>query len=147
MSEINKIDEIVTKLYQWCTTYKDQAVIKDTTRLKNTKFDAFIDSNLTTPLSFTLFELSNSGELIIDSQQRILESQAAFFLFVNPKTGWIFSIKNTLEDQKKLLTNQPIQNFSKIAFCTKFYVNFLHICKLHKVCKKSDFVTHFIPTL
>jgi len=111
MSEINKIDEIVTKLYQWCTTYKDQAVIKDTTRLKNTKFDAFIDSNLTTPLSFTLFELSNSGELIIDSQQRILESQAAFFLFVNPKTGWIFSIKNTLENQKKLLTNQPIQNF------------------------------------
>ena len=32
-------------------------------------------------------------------------------LFVNTKTGWIFSIKNTLENQKKLLTNQPIQNF------------------------------------
>ena len=59
--------------------------------------------------------MSNSGELIIDSQQRILESQAAFFLFVNPKTGWIFSIKNTLENQKKLLTNQPIQNFKIIS--------------------------------
>lgn len=107
----NKTDEIITKLYKWCTTYKDQAVLRDTTKLKNTKYDAFIDSNLTTPLSFTVFELSDKGELLIDNQQKILESQAAFFLFVNTKTGWIFSIKNTLENQKKLLTNQPIQNF------------------------------------
>ena len=107
----NKIDEIITKLYKWCTSYKDQSLVRDTTRLKNTKYDAYIDSNLTTPLSFTVFELSDKGELIIDSQQRVLESQAAFFLFVNTKTGWIFSIKNTLENQKKLLTNQPIQNF------------------------------------
>ncbi len=107
----NKTDEIITKLYRWCTTYKDQALLRDTTKLKNTKFDAFIDSNLTTPLSFTVFELSDKGELLIDSQQKVIESQAAFFLFVNPKTGWIFAIKNNLENQKKLLTNQPIQNF------------------------------------
>lgn len=107
----NKTDEIITKLYRWCTTYKDQALLRDTTKLKNTKFDAFIDSNLTTPLSFTVFELSDKGELLIDSQQKVIESQAAFFLFVNPKTGWIFATKNTLENQKKLLTNQPIQNF------------------------------------
>lgn len=106
-----KLDEIITKLYKWCTTYNDQALLRDTTKLKNTKFDAFIDSNLTTPLSFTVFELSDKGELLIDSQQKVIESQAAFFLFVNPKTGWIFAIKNTLENQKKLLTNQPIQNF------------------------------------
>ena len=110
-NQTNKIDKIVTRLYKWCTTYKDQPVLKDTTKLRNTMFDAYIDSNITTPLSFTVFELSDKGELIIDKQQRILESQAAFFLFVNPKTGWIFSIKNTLENQKKLLTNQPIQNF------------------------------------
>ena len=110
-NQTNKIDKIVTRLYQWCTTYKDQPVLKDTTKLRNTMFDAYIDSNITTPLSFTFFELSDKGELIIDKQQRILESQAAFFLFVNPKTGWIFSIKNTLENQKKLLTNQLIQNF------------------------------------
>ena len=110
-SNLNNTDEIITKLYRWCTTYKDQAVLKDTTRLKNTKFDAFIDSNLTTPLSFSVFPLSDKGELIIDNSQKLLESQAAFFLFVNPKTGWIFAIKNTLENQKKLLTNQPIQNF------------------------------------
>ena len=107
----NNTDEIITKLYRWCTTYKDQAVLRDTTRLKNTKFDAFIDSNLTTPLSFTVFPLSDNGELIVDNRQKLLESQAAFFLFVNPKTGWIFAIKNSLENQKKLLTNQPIQNF------------------------------------
>ena len=74
-------------------------------------FDAYIDSNLTTALSFTIFELSDKGELIIDKQQRELESHAAFIQFVNPKTGWIFAVKNTLENQKKLLTNQPIQNF------------------------------------
>ena len=107
----HKIDEIITKLYGWCTTFKDQALFRDTTKLRNTMFDAYIDSNLTTALSFTIFELSDKGELIIDKQQRVLESQAAFFLFVNPKTGWIFAVKNTLENQKKLLTNQPIQNF------------------------------------
>ena len=109
--EHNKIDEIITKLYRWCTTYKDQPILRDTTKLRNTKYDAFLESNLSNPLSFTLFELSDAGELLIDSRQRILESQAAFFLFVNTKTGWIFSVKNTLENQKKLLTNQPIQNF------------------------------------
>ena len=66
---------------------------------------------MTTPLSFTVFELSDKGELLIDNQQKLIESQAAFFLFVNTKTGWIFSIKNTLENQKKLLTGQAIQNF------------------------------------
>ena len=110
-SNQNKIDEIITKLYKWCTTYKEQPVLKDTTRLSKTMYDCYIDSNLSNPMSFNVFELSDKGELIIDKAQRILESQAAFFLFVNPKTGWIFSIKNTLENQKKLLTNQPIQNF------------------------------------
>ena len=107
----NKIDAIITKLYSWLTTFKDQSLIRDTTNLRNTRFDAYVESNLTTALSFTIFELSDKGELIIDKQQRVLESQAAFFIFVNPKTGWVFAIKNTLENQKKLLTNQPIQNF------------------------------------
>lgn len=111
MSLNKNLETIITRLYQWCTTYKDQPLIKDTSRLKNTRFDCFVDSNLTTPLSFTVFELSDKGELIIDNQQRLLESQAAFFLFVNPKTGWIFSVKNTLSNQKKLLSGEPIQNF------------------------------------
>lgn len=111
MSQKVNLDEIITKLYRWCTTFKDQAVFRDTTRLRNTPFDGYIDSNLTTPLSFTIFELSDAGELIIDKQQRVLESQAAFFLFVNPNTGWIFSIKNTLSNQKKILAREPIQHF------------------------------------
>lgn len=111
MTQKTTRDNIITKLYHWCTTYKDQAVFRDTTKLRNTHFDGYIDSNLTTPLSFTIFELSDKGELLIDNQQRLLESKAAFFLFVNPKTGWMFSIKNTLSNQKKLLNGEPIQNF------------------------------------
>ena len=111
MNQNTSLDDIITQLYKWCTTYKEQSILKDTTQLKNTLFDCYIDSNITTPLSFTVFELSDKGELIIDRQQRILESKAAFFLFVNPKTGWIFSIKNTLSNQKKLLGQEPIQNF------------------------------------
>ena len=116
MNLSDRIDNIITKLYRWCTTYKGEPLLKDMTRQKNTKFDAFIDSHVTSPLSFTLFELSDKGELQIDSRQRILESEAAFFLFVNPKTGWIFAVKNTLENQKKLLCGEAIQNFKiKIA--------------------------------
>lgn len=106
-----KIENIITKLYNWCTTYKDQTLLRDMSKQYNTKFDAYIESTVSSPLSFTIFELSEKGELIIDKQQRVLESQAAFFLFVNPKTGWIFAIKNTVENQKKLLTGEAIQNF------------------------------------
>ena len=111
MNNNNNLDDIITQLYKWCTTHNGQSLLRDTTRLRNTPFDAYIDSNVSSPLSFTIFELSDSGELMIDKQQKIIESKAAFFLFVNPKTGWIFSIKNTLENQKKLLTKQSIQNF------------------------------------
>lgn len=116
MSLSAKIDEIITRLYNWCTTYKDQTLLRDMTRLSNTRYDAYIESSVSAPLSFTIFELSDKGELMIDKQQRVLESQAAFFLFVNPKTGWMFAIKNTLENQKKLLSGEPVQNFKiKIA--------------------------------
>lgn len=111
MNLSDKIENIITKLYNWCTTYKDQTLLRDMSKQYNTKFDAYIESTVSSPLSFTIFELSEKGELIIDKQQRILESQAAFFLFVNPRTGWIFAIKNTVENQKKLLTGEAIQNF------------------------------------
>ncbi len=105
------IETIITKLYQWCRTYKNQDIIKDTTGLNNTKFDAYVESSASRPLSFTVFELSDKGELLIDSAQRLLESQAAFYLFVNPQTGWIFAIKNTLENQQKLMTGKAVQNY------------------------------------
>ena len=34
-----------------------------------------------------------------------------FFLFVNAKNGWIFAVQNTLENQKKLIKQEKIQNY------------------------------------
>lgn len=93
------------------TTNKEASVLKDTTRLSKVKFDAYVDSTISTPLSFTIFELSDKGELLIDNPQRLVESEAAFFLFVNPQHGWMFAVKNTLENQKKLIRQEQIQNY------------------------------------
>lgn len=102
---------LITALYQWVTTNKNKPVLKDTSKVYSIKYDAYLESTISDPLSFTVFELSDKGELMIDDTTRLIESQAAFFLFVNDKTGWIFAIKNTLENQKKLIQKQPIQNF------------------------------------
>lgn len=110
MSLLSKKDDIITSLYQWVTSYKDKELVRDTSKLQ-LKFDGYVDSSISNPLSFTVFELSEKGELLIDEPARLIESQAAFFLFVNPTTGWIFAIKNNLENQKKLMKQEPIQNF------------------------------------
>lgn len=106
----NNRDKIITALYNWVVTAKGTPVVKDTTSIRNTKFDFYVDSAISNPLSFTVFEMSDSGELIIDEPQRVVESTAAFFVFVNTKTGWISAIKNTTENQKKLIRQEPIQN-------------------------------------
>jgi hypothetical protein len=104
-------DYLITALYHWLTTFNDKFILKDMTKIHNIKYDCFVESSVSEPLSFTVFELSNKGELLIDSTQRLLESKAAFFVFVNPNSGWVFAIKNTLENQKKLINKEPIQNF------------------------------------
>lgn len=104
-------DHLITALYQWVTTNKDKPIFKDTSRVYNIKFDGYIESTISEPLSFTIFELSDKGELLIDDTSKLISSEAAFFLFVNAKTGWIFAIKNNLENQKKLIQKEPIQNF------------------------------------
>ncbi len=111
VTALSKLDNIITALYRWVTTYKNKEIFRDMTKLNNVKFDAFIESSVSEPLSFTIFELSDKGELIIDDVSRLMDSQAAFFLFANPKTGWIFAVKNNLENQKKLIKQEPIQNF------------------------------------
>ena len=111
MKEYSNIDDIITFLYRHVTSKKDSSLIKDTTRLNSVKYDAYIDSSLSSPLSFTVFELSDKGELLIDNAERIISSESAFFLFVNPTHGWIFAVKNTLENQKKLIRKEPIQNY------------------------------------
>lgn len=109
-------EHLITALYQWVTTNKDKPIIRDTTKVFSIKYDAYIESSVSEPLSFTIFELSDKGELLIDDTKRLIESQAAFYLFVNAKTGWIFAIKNSLENQKKIIQKRDIQKFKiKIA--------------------------------
>ncbi len=105
----SNLEDIITYLYKNLVTYKNQDVIKDTSKINKIKFDAYIDSSISNPLSFTIFELSNKGELIIDNPLRIVESEAAFFLFVNSQNGWIFAVKNTTENQKKLMNQENIE--------------------------------------
>ena len=104
-------DHIVTWLYKNINSYNDKPLLKDTSRIFNVKFDAFVESSVIEPFSFTVFELSDKGELIIDDVTRVVESKAAFFLFVNTKNDWVFAIKNNLENQKKLVRKEPIQNY------------------------------------
>lgn len=111
MSNYNNLEDIITFLYKHISTNKDASLLKDTTRLSKIKFDAYVDSTISSPLSFTIFELSDKGELLIDNPTRLVESEAAFFLFVNPNHGWIFAVKNTLENQKKLIRQEQIQNY------------------------------------
>ncbi len=111
MSRYYNLEDIITYLYNTVTSKKDAALIKDTSKLSKTKYDAYIDSTISSPLSFTIFELSDKGELIIDNPTRVVESEAAFFLFVNVEHGWTFAIKNTLENQKRLIRKEPVQNY------------------------------------
>ena len=104
-------DHIITWLYKNISSFKDKPLIKDTSRIFNIKFDTFIESSVTEPLSFTVFELSDKGELVIDDVSRVIESTAAFFLFVNTDKDWVFAVKNTIENQKKLVRKEPIQNY------------------------------------
>ena len=105
-----KVGNIVDHLWKWVTTYKDRELVKDTSKIYSTKFDGFINSTFSDPLSFSVFEISDKGELIIDDVTKLVESQAAFFLFVNTKTGWIVAVKNRPENVKKLIQKEAIQS-------------------------------------
>ena len=111
MNNYTNLEDLITYLYQNLTSRKGSNLIKDTTRLNKIKFDAYVDSTISSPLSFTVFELSDKGELLIDNPSRLVDSEAAFFLFVNPRQGWTFAVKNTLENQKKLIRQEQIQNY------------------------------------
>ncbi len=104
-----KIESIINHLWNWVTTYKDRELVKDTSRVYSTKYDGFINSSAVDPLSFTVFELSNKGELIVDDVNRLMDCEAAFFLFVNTKSGWIVAVKNNYENVKKLMKGEPVQ--------------------------------------
>ena len=77
MSRYNNQEDLITFLYKSITTKKDIPLLKDTTRVNKIKFDAYVDSTISSPLSFTVFELSDKGELLIDNPTRLMESEAA----------------------------------------------------------------------
>ena len=112
MNNCNNLEDIITFLYKTIKTKKGTNLLKDTSLLKKVKFDAYIDSTMSNPFSFTIFELSDQGELLIDDVQKLMDSEASYFLFVNPRCGWIFAVENTLENQKKLIKKEKIQNYN-----------------------------------
>ena len=101
---------LIDQLYQWITTFKSNPIIKDTSRT-SCKFDLYIDSALRDPLSLTIFELSNKGELIIDDPVRVSGSEAAFFLFVNEANKFMIAVKNTTKNQGRLIRQEPVDNY------------------------------------
>jgi hypothetical protein len=105
-----KLQTLIDALWRWFSTKKDRPVVKDTSKISNVKFDCFFESSISDPLSFSIFGLSDKGELEIDDVQKLAESEAAYFLFLNPKTGWMVAVKNTQENLKKLIKKEPIQN-------------------------------------
>lgn len=104
-----KAVEIINHLWNWITTNKDRELVKDTTSVYSVKYDGYINSTIADPLSFSAFELSDKGDLIVDDVTRLMESEAAFFIFVNTKAGWIVAVKNNAENVKKLVKGEPVQ--------------------------------------
>lgn len=105
-----KTQILIDALWNWFSTKKNRPVVKDTSKISKVKFDCFFDSTISDPLSFSMFSLSDKGELEIDDVQKLADSDAAYFFFLNPKTGWIVAVKNTQENLKKLIKKEPIQN-------------------------------------
>ena len=55
MNQYGNLEDIITFLYRNITTFKDANLIKDTTRINKIKYDAYIESSISSPLSFTIF--------------------------------------------------------------------------------------------
>lgn len=109
MADFNT-SQLIDALWGWFSTKKGHPVVRDATKISKVKFDCFFESSVSDPLSFSVFSLSDKGELEIDDVQKLAASEAAYFLFVNPKTGWMVAVKNTPENLKKLVRKEPIQN-------------------------------------
>ena len=109
MHEI-KLSTIMDKLWNWLQTGRNRPAIKDTTGVTSVKYDFFLDSSVSDPLSFSIFELSDKGELLIDDVAKLTESKAAFFLFVNPEKQFVVAVKNNLENCKRLIQGGKVDN-------------------------------------
>ena len=104
------ISNIIDNLWQWLVTNNNRPAIRDTTRVYSIKHDCYIESSVSDPLSFTIFELSDKGELLIDNVARLIDSKAGYFLFVNTEKKFMVMVKNTLENCKKLTRGEKVDN-------------------------------------
>ena len=109
MHEI-KLDNIIDYLWQWIETDKNVSAIKDTTKVFSMKYDCYVESSVSNPLSLSIFELSDKGELLVDDVSKLIDSKAAYFLFVNTEKNFMVMVKNTLENCKKLTQGEKIDN-------------------------------------
>lgn len=104
------MDNILDKLWQWLVTDKNRPAIRDTSKIYSVKYDCFLESSVSDAMSFTLFKLSDKGELLIDDVSRLIESKAVYFLFVNTDKKFMVMVKNTLENCKKLTNGEKVDN-------------------------------------
>lgn len=104
------LNNIIDRLWQWLATDRGRPAIKDTTRISSVKYDCYLDSSVSDPMSFSVFRLSDRGELLVDDVSRLVESKAAYFLFVNTDKQFVVMVKNTLENCKKLVHGEKVDN-------------------------------------
>ena len=109
MHEI-KLSTIIDRLWKWAVTSRGNAALKDTTKILSIKFDFYLDSSMSDPMCFSVFELSDKGELLVDDVSRLMESKAGYFLFVNTEKNFIVAVRNTLENCKKLVQGESVEN-------------------------------------
>ncbi len=109
MHEI-KLSTIIDNLWEWFSTDKGRPALRDTTKVSSIKYDCYIDSSVSNPMSFSVFELSDKGELLVDDVSKLVDSKAAYFLFVNIEKNFMVMVKNTLENCKKLTRGEKIEN-------------------------------------
>lgn len=109
MHEI-RMGQIIDYLWKWLSTNRNRSAVKDTTKVKSIKFDCYLESTISDPLSASIFELSDKGELVVDDMAKLIESKAAYFMFVNPPNNFIVLVQNTLENCTKLGKGERLDN-------------------------------------
>jgi len=104
------VGNIIDNLWHWLVTEKNRPAVKDVTRVYSIKSDCYLESSVSDPVSFTIFELSDRGELLIDDVSRLVDSKSAYFLFMNTDKKFMVMVKNTLENCKKLTRGEKVDN-------------------------------------
>ena len=109
MHEIH-LSTIMDNLWNWFQTNKGHAAMRDVTKIASVKYDCYVDSSTSDPMSYSIFELSDKGELLVDDVSKLIDSKAGYFLFVNMDKKFMVMVKNTLENCKRLTRGEKVDN-------------------------------------